>query len=209
MAWADATASSGVFVKVSNVSSTSMPWYLNSAIASSLWTFGSYTCTWAPSCISMSHTVSAGVSRTSPVSFLNAKPRTAIFFLVTVLNSAWMMRMVKVFFWYSFMFTTCCQYEATSSRPNCSQMYTRFRMSFWKQDPPKPMDAFKNFGPMRESVPIARDTSPISAPVRSQSLEMELMLLTRCASIALATSLESSELQRLVVRILSRGTQCA
>lgn len=33
------------------------------------------------------------------------------------------------------------------------QMYTRLRMSFWKQEPPKPTDAFRNLGPMRESVP--------------------------------------------------------
>ena len=31
-------------------------------------------------------------------------------------------------------------------------------MSFWKQEPPKPTDALRNLGPMRESVPIACDT---------------------------------------------------
>ena len=34
------------------------------------------------------------------------------------------------------------------------QMYTKLRMSFWKQEPPKPTLAFRNLGPMRESVPV-------------------------------------------------------
>lgn len=37
-------------------------------------------------------------------------------------------------------------------------MYTRFRMSFWKQEPPKPTEAFRNLLPMRLSVPMACDT---------------------------------------------------
>ena len=67
-------------------------------------------------------------------------------------------------------------------------------MSFWKQDPPKPTEALRNFGPIRESVPMARATSFTYAPVRSHNLEMELMLLTRWANIALATNFDSSEL---------------
>ena len=90
-----------------------------------------------------------------------------------------------------------------------TQRLTRFRMSFWKQLPPKPIDACRNFGPIRESIPIARDTSLTSAPVRSHSCEIALMLLTLCARKAFATSLESSEDQRLVVRICAFGTQLA
>ena len=55
-------------------------------------------------------------------------------------------------------------------------------MSFWKQDPPKPTDALRNFGPMRESVPIACDTC------RPRSRGGRLFpgkLLQRTASIAL------------------------
>merc|ERR1712066_640387 len=163
----------------------------------------------APSCSSMLHTSIAGVSRTSPVSFLKAKPSTAIFLLVTVLKSELMILPANVRFWRSFMSTTDCQYFATSVSPSASQMYTRLRISFWKQEPPKPTDAPRNFAPIRESAPIARDTSCTSAPVFSQSCEIEFMLLTRWASMALATNLESSELQRLVVKILSRGTQLA
>jgi hypothetical protein len=37
-------------------------------------------------------------------------------------------------------------------------MYTRFRMSFWKQLPPKPTLAFRNLLPMRESMPMERAT---------------------------------------------------
>ena len=82
-------------------------------------------------------------------------------------------------------------------------------MSFWKQEPPKPTEALRNFEPIRESLPMALATSSTSAPVASQSAEMELMEEMRWARKALATSLESSEDQRLVVMIRSRGTQLA
>ena len=82
-------------------------------------------------------------------------------------------------------------------------------MSFWKHEPPKPTDACRNLGPMRGSVPTARATSDTSASVTSHSAEMELIDDTRCARKALATSLESSDDHRLVVRICARGTQCA
>ena len=82
-------------------------------------------------------------------------------------------------------------------------------MSFWKHEPPKPTEALRNFGPMRESLPIAKATSSTSASVASQRAEMALMLEIRWARKALATSLESSEDQRLVVITRSRGTQRA
>ena len=68
---------------------------------------------------------------------------------------------------------------------------------------------WRNLGPMRGSDPMARATSDTSASVASHSAEMELMEETRCARKALATSLDSSEDQRFVVKIRSRGTQCA
>jgi hypothetical protein len=37
-------------------------------------------------------------------------------------------------------------------------MYTRLRMSFWKQLPPKPTLAFRNLLPMRLSMPMERAT---------------------------------------------------
>merc|ERR1712050_783147 len=80
-------ASSTVFTNRNWFSGTVMLRYLNSTRASSSSTFGSYTYKSAPSCMSISQTVSAGVSRTSPVSFLKAKPKMAIFFLDTVLKS--------------------------------------------------------------------------------------------------------------------------
>jgi hypothetical protein len=82
-------------------------------------------------------------------------------------------------------------------------------MSFWKHEPPKPTDALRNLAPMRESVPIERATCVMSAPVASQSAEKALIEEMRCASIALAASLESSADQRLVQRMRSLGTQCA
>ena len=82
-------------------------------------------------------------------------------------------------------------------------------MSFLKQEPPKPTDALRNFGPMRLSAPAASATSSTSAPVASQSAEMALIEEMRCARKALATSFDSSLDQTLVVRMRSRGTQRA
>ncbi len=82
-------------------------------------------------------------------------------------------------------------------------------MSFWKHDPPNPTEAFRNFGPMRESLPMALATSSTSAPVASQSAEIELIEEMRWARKAFATSFESSDDQRLVVMIRSRGTHRA
>lgn len=50
------------------------------------------------------------------------------------------------------------------------------RISFWKQLPPNPIDACKNFDPIRESKPTARATSDTSAPVASQTADKELIL---------------------------------
>src|ERR1019366_8739657 len=82
-------------------------------------------------------------------------------------------------------------------------------MSFWKHEPPKPTDAFRNLGPILESLPIAFATSSTSAPVASQSAEIELIEEMRCARNAFATSFESSDDQRLVVMMRSLGTQRA
>jgi hypothetical protein len=52
-------------------------------------------------------------------------------------------------------------------------------------------------------------TSSTSAPVASHRAEIELIEEIRCARKAFATSLESSDDQRFVVMIRSRGTQRA
>jgi len=78
-----------------------------------------------------------------------------------------------------------------------------------KHDPPKPMLAFRNLEPILESALTAPETSVILACVFSQTAEILFMEETLCASIAFATSLDSSLLQTLVVRIFSLGTQCA
>src|SRR6187402_104625 len=82
-------------------------------------------------------------------------------------------------------------------------------MSFWKQEPPNPTDAFRNFGPIRESIPMAFATSLTSAPVFSHNSESALMEETRCAKKALAVSFDNSDDQTLVVNILSGLTQLA
>jgi hypothetical protein len=61
---------------------------------------------------------------------------------------------------------------------------------------------------MRLSAPMALATSRTSAPVASQKAAMPLIELIRWARNALAVSLLSSLLQRLVVRIRSAGTHC-
>src|SRR3569833_413109 len=82
-------------------------------------------------------------------------------------------------------------------------------MSFLKQLPPNPMPALRNLSPIRGSQPMDAAASSTSAPVYSQMAASLLMLLIRCASIELATSLESSEDHTLVVMMRSRGTQAA
>ena len=74
-------------------------------------------------------------------------------------------------------------------------------MSFWKQEPPKPTELWRNFGPIRESVPIALETSSISAPVSSHKAEIELMLEIRCARNALAVSFDNSDDQETVTKV--------
>ena len=54
-------------------------------------------------------------------------------------------------------------------------------MSFWKHDPPNPTLAFKYFGPILLSDPIALATSEMSAPVCSQMADIELILDIRWA----------------------------
>mmetsp|Transcript_3739 Transcript_3739/g.10715 ORF Transcript_3739/g.10715 Transcript_3739/m.10715 type:complete len:231 (-) Transcript_3739:399-1091(-) len=88
-------------------------------------------------------------------------------------------------------------------------MYTRFKMSFWKHDPPNPTLAFRNLGPIRESVPIDLDTCWMSAPVASQRAEIELTEDILWASMALAVSFDSSADHRFVFRMRSSGIQWA
>ncbi len=86
-------------------------------------------------------------------------------------------------------------------------IYTKFKISFWKQEPPKPTDDFRNLDPILLSVPIAFATSDTFAPVFSQISEIAFMEETRCAKNAFAVSLDSSEDHKLVVNIRSFGTQ--
>ena len=74
---------------------------------------------------------------------------------------------------------------------------------------PLTTEAFKNLEPIRESLPTAKATSSMLAPVASQMAERALMEEIRWANMALAASLESSEDQRPTVKILSWGTQLA
>ena len=86
-------------------------------------------------------------------------------------------------------------------------MYTKFKISFWKQDPPKPTEACRNLGPILESIPIAFATSDTFAPVASQRADKELIEDIRCAKKAFAVSLDSSDDHKLVVNMFSLATQ--
>ena len=59
---------------------------------------------------------------------------------------------------------------------------------------------------MRESTPMAYETSETSAPVTSHKAEIELIDEMRWARKAFAVSFESSADHRLVVRTCSVGT---
>lgn len=72
-----------------------------------------------------------------------------------------------------------------------------------------PIEALRNLGPILESVPMAFDTSVISAPTCSQRAESELIDDTLWAKKALAASLASSALHRFINRIFSLGTHLA
>ena len=82
-------------------------------------------------------------------------------------------------------------------------MYIKLSISFLKQLPPNPGPAFKNLEPILLSIPIALETSEMSAPVFSHKLENVLIELILWAKKAFAASLDNSELQRLVLRIFS------
>mmetsp|Transcript_11865 Transcript_11865/g.36901 ORF Transcript_11865/g.36901 Transcript_11865/m.36901 type:complete len:414 (-) Transcript_11865:231-1472(-) len=172
-------------------------------------TLGSYTCTMASSSSRRAATSMAADSRVSPVSFLNAQPRMATFLRDTVSNIVLIIFSVKRRRCQSFILITWCQYSATSGRLSDSARYVRLSTSFWKHEPPKPTDALRNLGPMRESEPMARLTSSTSAPVASHTAEMALMDEMRWARKALAVSFESSDDHTRVVRMRSRGTQLA
>ena len=79
----------------------------------------------------------------------------------------------------------------------------------------KPTGAPKNFETIRACMSIAFGPSETSAPtfsqapVFTQSCEIESVLLPLLASMAVATSLESPELQRVVFRVCFFGAPLA
>ena len=65
-------------------------------------------------------------------------------------------------------------------------------MSLPKHEPPQPIPALKKRGPIRESRPMPRPTSPIFAPTRSDTKPISLMKLIFSARKALAAYLINS-----------------
>ena len=76
-------------------------------------------------------------------------------------------------------------------------------MSFLKQLPPNPGPESRNLDPILLSLPIALETSLISAPVTSQIALIEFIELILCAKKAFAVNLASSLLQIFVCKIFS------
>ena len=76
-----------------------------------------------------------------------------------------------------------------------------------KQLPPNPGPDLRNSFPILRSLPIANETSLISAPVASQRADIEFIELILCAKKALAVSYDNSELHKLVVIIFSFSIQ--
>ena len=74
-----------------------------------------------------------------------------------------------------------------------------------KQEPPKPIPACRNFGPMRSSRPMPRATSTTSAPVSSHTLAISLMNEIFVARNAFEASLTISA--RLDVGADDRGVE--
>ena len=66
------------------------------------------------------------------------------------------------------LFTRSASLSMLKSTPVRSAKRIKAWTSLGKQKPPKPSPAARNRGPMRESSPIARVTSLISAPTFSQ-----------------------------------------
>lgn len=87
--------------------------------------------------------------------------------------------------------------------------YTKFKISFWKQDCPNPTEAFKNLYPIRPSASIALAISSTLAPVFSYKTKFALIEDICCAKNVLAVSFDYSEDQTLVVIMRSFCNQWA
>ncbi len=94
-----------------------------------------------------------------------------------------------------------------SKRSPCSSaICATARVSFGKQEPPKPGPGWRNFGPMRLSSPMPRATTWTSAPTASHSSAISLMKEILVARKALEAYLIISADSTLVI---TKGTPAA
>ena len=82
-------------------------------------------------------------------------------------------------------------------------------MSFLKQLPPNPGPLFKKYLPILLSIPTAKATSLMWAPVASHKAEIVFIELILWAKNALAINFDNSELHKSVVKTLFLSTQLA
>ena len=132
----------------------------------------------------------------SSVSFLNARPNTAILFCSKGPVS---------FSTSSTTFSACCSlvssvaFSRIELYPKSSLKLMSAWRSLWKQLPPYPGPAFKKRGPIRGSRPIASATWFTSTPgIVWAMLAIVLMKLTFVARNALLAYLTSSAVSGLV-----------
>ena len=138
---------------------------------------------------------SAGASRRSSVSGLNARPQTA-----TVRPSSPPSRRSSL----RTKARRPSRLMSSTARSSCgwqlasAAMYSSACTSLGRQDPPKPMPACREWGPMRLSKPIPAATCRTSAPSSSQICATSLMKEMRVARKALAAYLIISAVRRSV-----------
>ncbi len=146
---------------------------------------GSYARTWQPAFNSLSIKTSAGASRISSVSGLNANPQRAIVLPFKSPLKCFISFSNKILFCRPFTSST-----ALSTRivyPFCSAVLAF--TSLGKQEPPYPIPGYKNLRPMRVSEPIPLRTIFTSAPTISQRFAISFIKLIRVANIEFAAYL--------------------
>ena len=151
--------------------------------------------------------VSAGDSRMSSVSGLNASPQTAMRLPSSLPPKCANTRSPSTRFWCSFARSTA---STTPSWMSCSRaVWISARRSLGKHEPPKPAPANRNFAPIRGSEPMPLRTASMSAPTTSHSRASSFMNEIRVASIAFAAYFVSSAERMSMTWMRSLGAQHA
>ena len=157
---------------------------LSSACGSVTETSAPWSCIWAA-------TLSAGESRTSSLSGLNAAPSTATRRPTIDPPQTSRARSTMRTRRRMLIASTSRRKLSAWSTPSSPARAMKARMSLGRQPPPKPSPALRNFRPIRASCPIASASTVTSAPVASHSSAMALMNEILVARNELAATLTS------------------